>query len=57
MSPKPSETAALQPIVDDSTIAKPDYARENSSKRRNSDNDEKVCKVLFMTQIRINITT
>jgi len=57
MSPNPSETAALQPIVNDSTIAKPDYARQTSSKRRNSDNDEKVCKVLFMTQIRIYITT
>jgi hypothetical protein len=57
MSPKPSETAALQPIVDDSTIAKTDYARQTSSKRRNSDNDEQVCKVLFMTQIRIHIAT
>jgi hypothetical protein len=57
MSPQQNETAALQPTDDDSTIAKPDYARQISSKRRNSDDNDKVCKVLFMTQIRIYITT
>ncbi len=57
MSPQLNETTALQPTDNDSTIAKPDYVTQTSSKRRNSDNDEKVCKVLCMTQIRIYITT
>jgi hypothetical protein len=54
MAPMPEETTTLQPSNETSTMVKPDYSRQHSLKRHNSDNDEKVCKffLAITTQIR-----